>query len=141
MKLYEFLAERNPEEMIYLGSKCSFIWIGTAAEIIEKLDELNNIHLQRINNRIKRCIGNIRGAANRVILYKECDIEAVAMILKNTHTELHELKNIRDEWTHLRDREVKSTYPHDIIKPYGLVVLFEGNEHGDYWLYEEVPKN
>lgn len=132
MQLIDFLKTADKGEYIYLGAASCFVWIAKPDEMIAKLPELDADHTDRLKLQIKR--------KYNVIPYLERTAST------NIERErLERLRSIKDEQERELEnripfaaRQVKDVYRRKLVEPFGIVVIIEGNEMGDFWSYEDV---
>lgn len=112
MILNEFIETVADDRILYIGSKISFIFIGTKKRWNELNERIYRVH------RVK---------AERLLLGAKTES------LKKRYAErLKEMKPFGE-------REVIAIYPHQSAP--GTNVRIEGNEHGGYWFLSEFEKD
>lgn len=62
------------------------------------------------------------------------------MMVKKVGMYIDSAKSRLDGYVPLLDRCVVDIYPREIVEPLGTIIKIEGDENGQYWLYEEVDK-
>lgn len=164
MKLREALSN-HIGEYVKLGAACSHIYCGIAGhdifEIVEKLSDMELKKKKKARERNNR-MGHIKfqrkwaeklntglrrlktQAQINGWTKEECDAKTKAFITAYERDKEYARKRSEGDtaedleaWVGFLDRTVKEIYP-SIEK--GIVIIFEGNEMGRYWTYDEYER-
>lgn len=151
MTTYDAIAEiakENPEKIVYLGSKSSFLWIDTAYKMLKKLDFIDfscreelRASLNTLYHKIELVSTKIAEFAEDDELDEECKDKLES--LKARREMLKGWANISqiyfDKWKHISHRTVLDKRTR--ITDDGITIIIVGNENGHYWSYDEITED
>lgn len=142
MQLIDFLKTADKDEYIYLGSAAVFLWIGKPDEIIATLPELDADYTDRLKHTIlkkERLIArierNIADPANSWAL----DMLSGELAQEKDRKAMFEA--ILENRIPFAARQVKDVYRRRMVEPFGICVIIDGHEYGDFWSFEDMEKN
>ena len=154
---------KHDGEVLRIGAKNNFIYVARSSSrtygVIEKLSEKERKRLVRELKKTKNHANNFdkdweKIARNRLksIVTNDKYEKIIAKIskerekierekkrdLKATEHRLHTLTTRLYNFTPFLEREVKEMYKSDVNDD--IIIIFEGEEQGDYWTQEEYRK-
>lgn len=138
-KLDAFIKSMPDDEMLYVGAKTSFIFIGTKDEWEKDKAHLNELHHDKIENCLSYSENNLND--NIVRLSKEYYNNEKEGLFNVIDELTYYLKVIRKctsylkDWKDIPERTVLDSYPR--IQKDGTVIVFDGEETGSYWYKSE----
>ena len=161
MTLRQKLEQLNNDELIYIGSKSAFFFIGTVSEFKEKCNELQAAWENKFQ-------ANFDSSERRIKLHlekKPKEGTEVKKVFKNFATGKHEgtsvpYEQLLAQWQRHLDglekyrvlsikqlerfkpfmgRKVIESY-HRIDPDDGVCIIIKGFEVGSYWFYEDTKK-
>jgi len=161
MKLMDAVKQLNNDELIYIGSKSAFVFIGTPEEFINTHEELS----MKWYERLLRYQKNAENAIANHEKSKPKDGESVTKKIQNIRTRKIEdvvisYDTLIKQWDKKRlsliktystsskmvekfvpfdKRTVKEKYPR-ISNPLSTVFIVTGNEAGNCWTKQEYDK-
>lgn len=158
MKLKTKIKTLNPKELIYIGSKSSYFFIGYPDDFETEIVELNVKHLntflttlKNTENRYSTLLQNkpdknqhatIKVWENGKSIDKEVDYD---YLIKKWYDNIRQLKETIAKYKKLvttfkdfRERDVLECYRN--IDNTGTIIIVSGQECGRFWTYDEVLK-
>lgn len=139
MQLIDFLKTADKDEYIYLGAASCFLWIAKPDEMIERLPKLDDDHTEKLRCSVKyndtlikyyeRCLKTAQSEFEEKEL--KCNLEKVQRKRKESAERI-------ENRIPFAARLVKDVYRRKMVEPFGLCVIIEGHEIGDYWTLEEL---
>ena len=161
MNLNDRLQEFNNDELVYIGSRSAFFFIGTSKEFYEQEYRLNRKWKQKY-------VDSLRNAETKLTMhiekkpeegkdliqtYKDLFTHKTTTIvtpydklLKDWEKRKAELERQKekasksiDKFKSFRDRKVIESY-HRIDPNDGTVIIIKGNEVGGYWVLSDTKK-
>ena len=142
MQLIDFLKTADKDEYIYLGAASCYLWISKPEEMIEKLPELDENHTAELQHKIED--------KNRHIAFYEKHLASAKseFEVKELKHNLEKVQRIKNDLVAKLEnripfaaRQVKDVYRRRMVKPFGICVIIEGHEFGDFWSIEDMEEN
>lgn len=158
MKLKELLKTIPDDDWLYIGAASGFVFIGQKHEAKKKLREAEKYYFNaytgykhdadaRIKNhpQIMEKKQALLAAAKengdaKEIAKCEHGISNAECKYKTAIESSAKFGEILENYKKFADREILDTYKRKIVEPLGTIVVVEGPEVGQYWLYSEVEK-
>ena len=120
------MSDIGGNDVIYVGAKSAFLFIGTRAEWVSRQQDVFERMMKR-----KRDILHVRELAYRREYNREdCDLKTLKQLKQKVNEAIADINATKP----LNEREVYATYP----KEGGTVVLIEGTEDGMLWVKDEA---
>lgn len=159
MKLKTKIKDLDKKELVYIGSKSGFIFIGYPEDFEKEVDELNTKHLKNfkttlynVGSRYNTLYNNkpnegkheiIKVWSNGRCVEKEVDYAFLIKRWKDKLNQLEETKSryeeMVDTFRDFRERDVLDCYRN--IDNNGTILIVSGNECGRFWFYSDVLKS
>lgn len=160
MKLKEQIAKLNPEELVYIGSRSAFFFIGTPKEFMLECDKLSNMWLKSFNttlSRSKTAIANFEKSvpdASAIVKKKMTDTQLHRTIevevsyaerlkywadkLITLRENMAHVQEIVDTFTPFTERDVKEIYKN--IDRDASIIIVDGYETARFWFKHEYDE-
>lgn len=168
MTLLEAINEQD-SEYLYIGSTGgAYIWIGKRTEAVDAIKRCDEQYRAMLSDRIVRSRKTIEYYFKALVKIDKKKAILQSWLDTGTNKELtteyaDRMKRLRTEeehgilrrdhhkkrlkffteqlenWHSFLDREMHDIYPHTSA-PEGMSLIFNGIEHGAYWMIEEMPE-
>ncbi len=136
MKLKDALCDISKEtnDLLYIGARTSFLLIHYPKEALKALDSVSKYQIDLMNYRLRK-IDEKMAVIKKPTKYDSVEIKKAYddRILWFKHNK-RDIKNYISEFIPFGDRRVLNCYERSND---GYVVIIDGPEVGDYWLFEE----
>lgn len=130
MKLKERIEMATDTEILHIGSKSSFFFIGTKAEYYRDIFSITKNMMKTANNAVNSC---------KTKLCYLLSIHAPKASIKENTDKLKYWQHYIDTFVPPDEREITEEYPR-LLRD-GIVISVEGTENGKYWLRSEYLAN
>lgn len=158
MTLQQALRQFNSEEVLYIGSKSAYFFIGTMNQLNEEIDKLNLewekyykdslesykhrvdfllAHPPKPNTIIKKKVWIDGRHIEQEYNYEE-QLKMYNERLKSDKSSIKTAEIYLKAWKPFEEREVSHVYR--TLNKDGLIIIVKGYECGDYWMYSEAER-
>lgn len=141
--LREFVANMDPDTVMYIGADNGYFYIGTKEGCIERIEKLDEKYHERLvraarykGNALRRCKGEYPLIQKHEFSVRRAYLATWRRVLKQLRT----AERFLNEYQPLLDREVKDTY--NKFSTPGISVIVDGRYSGiTFWFLHEYENH